>query len=182
MIGPELALSLVATHGLALVAPLALIEGPIITVIAAWLAQQQVLDLRLVLLTVVLADLAGDALLYLAGRGGGRRLMRLLRVREERVEALALRLRGSAAQVLILAKLTHAAGAPVLFAAGAARVPFGLFMLCNLAATLPKTAVFVALGWWFGSSYDSFGGWIAAASVVLVLGVVLAWLIARRSP
>ncbi|WP_037087422.1 DedA family protein [Cereibacter sphaeroides] len=180
MIEPGTALSLIAAHGIALVAPLALVEGPIVTIIAAWLAQRDLLDLRAVVAVVVLADLVGDALVYAAGRTGGDRVARLLRLRPARVEALALRLRENAGRLLIGAKLTHAAGAAVLFAAGAARVPFGWFMLCNTAATLPKSLAFVALGWWAGESYDRIGAWILPVSLVLILMAGAAVLLARR--
>ena len=40
MIGPETLAALIARHGLAIVAPVALVEGPIVTVIAAWLASR----------------------------------------------------------------------------------------------------------------------------------------------
>ena len=182
MIDPETALSLVAAHGLGLVAPLALIEGPIITVIAAWLAQQQVLDLWAVMVTVVLADLAGDALLYLAGRSGGRRVLGLLRLDDARVDDLALKLRRHAGRLIVGGKLTHAAGAAVLFASGTARVPFGFFMLMNLVATVPKSLVFVALGWWAGASYDRIGLWLLPCSLALAAFVLAVLVLRRRTP
>lgn len=180
MIDAELALSLLTAHGVALIAPLALIEGPIITVVAAWLAQQSLLDVKAVFLTVMAADLVGDALLYLLGRLGGRRVMRLLRVGEHRVEALAERLRRNAAGVIVAGKLTHAAGAAVLFAAGAARVPFWWFMLCNFAAAVPKTLVFIMLGWWFGEAYAEMGGWIILLSLGLLALAILTIYLLRR--
>ncbi|WP_096786451.1 DedA family protein [Rhodobacter sp. CZR27] len=181
MIEPGTALSLVAAHGIALVAPLALIEGPIITIIAAWLAQQSILDIRAVLATVVAADLAGDAILYAAGRAGGHRIARLLRLDEARVADLSGQLNRNSGRLLIGAKLTHAAGAAVLFSSGAARVPFAWFMLCNLVATVPKSLAFIALGWWTGESYDRIGGWILPVSVGLVVVALIGGLALRRS-
>ncbi|MGP3695710.1 DedA family protein [Rhodobacter sp. NSM] len=180
MIEAGAALSLIAAHGIALVAPLALIEGPVITVIAAWLAQRDLLDIRAVLVVVVAADLLGDALVYAAGRSGGHRVARLLRIREESVESMSHRLRNNAGRLLIGAKLTHAAGAAVLFAAGAARVPFGWFMLCNTVATVPKSLAFVALGWWAGESYDRIGAWILPVSLGLILLATGAVFLLRR--
>lgn len=181
MIEAGTALSLLAAHGIALVAPLALIEGPVITILAAWLAQQSILDLWAVLATVVLADLAGDALVYGAGRSGGRRVATWLRLGEARVEDLSHRMRRQSGRLIVMGKLTHAAGAAVLFAAGAARVPFAWFMLCNLLATVPKSLAFIALGWWAGESYDRIGAWILPVSLALVLAAVLAALLLRRS-
>ncbi|AXQ95585.1 VTT domain-containing protein [Cereibacter azotoformans] len=180
VIAQETVATLLAVHGLALIAPLALVEGPIVTVIAAWLAQRGVLDLTAVTLTVILADLVGDALLYAVGRRGGRPALSLLRVREAQIEDLAGGLRARAPAVLIGAKLTHAAGAAVLLAAGVARVPFGLFMACNAAATLPKSLFFVSLGWWFGATHARMGSWIAAGALTLTTLLVLLVLLYRR--
>lgn len=183
MIETQTALSLLSAHGITLVAPLALVEGPIITVIAASLAQQAVLDIRTVLVVVVLADLLGDALLYLAGRSGGHRITRLLRLGDARIEALSGQLRLNAGRILVGAKLTHAAGAAVLFASGTARVPFAYFMACNLLATVPKTLVFVALGWWAGASFDRIGTWLLPVSLGLLgLGLLAAFCLRRRMP
>ena len=180
MIDAEIALSLLAAHGVALVAPLALIEGPIMTILAAWLAQRGVLDVGAVTVTVILADLLGDALLYAAGRHGGRAVLRVLRLGDAQVDTLALSLRARAPALLIGAKLTHAAGAAVLFAAGAAHVPFGLFMACNLAATLPKSLGFVLLGWWFGEAHARLGGWIGWVALGLTLLAALLFILFRR--
>lgn len=180
MMDGELILSLLTAHGLALVAPLALIEGPIITIVAAWLAQQSLLDVKALFLTVMAADLVGDALLYALGRTGGRRFLRFLRIGESRVEVLAQRLRRNAGGLIIAGKLTHAAGAAVLVAAGAARVPFGFFLLCNFIAAVPKTLVFIMLGWFFGSAHAEIGGWIWVVSLGLLAAVVAGVLVARR--
>lgn len=70
MIGGADLLALLSMNGIAILAPLAVIEGPIVTVIAAWLASVGLLNLWEVLICVVLADLVGDSLLYLAGQFG----------------------------------------------------------------------------------------------------------------
>ena len=61
--------NLISNHGIAILAPLALIEGPIVTVIAAFLAREGLLALWQVVACVILADVAGDVLHYGVGRG-----------------------------------------------------------------------------------------------------------------
>ena len=56
-------LALLNAYGIAILAPLAIIEGPIVTVIAAWLASLGLLNLWEVLICVILADLVGDSLI-----------------------------------------------------------------------------------------------------------------------
>ncbi len=74
MIGLETLTVLMAKHGLAVIAPVAVLEGPIVTVIAAWLASQHLFSVWSVSAVVILADLVGDMGLYALGRWGLHRL------------------------------------------------------------------------------------------------------------
>lgn len=187
MFGAEAVLLLLKAHGLALVAPLAVLEGPIVTVIAAYLASLAYLDVRLVYVVVVLADLVGDSLLYGIGwRGPGAlpgRWRRRFGVTEARMAALAGHFREQGGRTLVLGKITHSAGVVVLIAAGAARMPFWRFLGFNLVATLPKSLLFVVLGYTLGRAYSAIDGWIFRASFALLLltvAMVAAWFFYRR--
>ena len=61
--------ALIKAHGLLLLTPLAVIEGPIVTVIAAYLARLNYFSLLTVIVVVIMADLIGDICFYLLGRG-----------------------------------------------------------------------------------------------------------------
>jgi membrane protein DedA with SNARE-associated domain len=179
MIGLDQVQTLIAANGLLLMAPLAVIEGPIVTVIAAYLASLGLLDLRAVIVVAVLADLVGDTILYFVGRNGLGGLPGRWRTRlgmpAERVERLADHFRRKGGRTLVVGKLTHSAGAAVLVAAGTARMPFGAFLLFNLVATVPKVLVFAALGWVFGSAYSQVDHWIFVGSSLLFLCVLIAF-------
>lgn len=179
MIGLDQVQTLIAAHGLTLMAPLAVLEGPIVTVIAAYVASLGLLDLRAVIAVAVLADLVGDTILYFVGRNGLGGLPERWRIRlgmpADRVERLADHFRRKGGRTLVVGKLTHSAGAAVLVAAGTARMPFGTFMLFNLVATVPKVLVFAAIGWMFGSAYSRVDHWIFVGSSVLLLGALIAF-------
>ncbi len=64
------ALHLLQAHGLWLLFPLATVEGPIVTVLAAYLARLGHLNLALIYVIVVAADLFGDGIVYWIGRIG----------------------------------------------------------------------------------------------------------------
>lgn len=164
--------ALVASYGLVVLAPLAVLEGPIVTVIAAWLASQGLLGLPSVFVVVVAADLIGDGLLYGLGRGAlGRvspRWRKGLGLRPNRMAALVETFHSKGGRVLLAAKWTHAAGLPVLVAAGAARMPFWRFLQFNLLATVPKSLLFMIIGYTFGSAHAQIAGWISTGGLVLV--------------
>ena len=146
--------------------------------LAAWLAQRGLLDIRWVLVVVVLADLVGDSLLYLLGRTSPSAFPLWFRRRvlpdRARVVAVARHFRDRGGRTLVVAKLTHVAGLPVLMAAGATRMPFWSFLAWNLVGTIPKSLVFAALGWSFGAAWQSIDGLIWKGSLVMLLLLAIA--------
>ena len=143
---PDALTAFIARHGLWLLAPAALVEGPLVTIAAGALVAKGTLGLPAVLAIATAADLTGDAALWLAGR----HLRRFLpcRLRRRIMRGAALRsLRHQSGRILIFGKLTHSAGAIVLVAAGMARVPFARFIGFNLIATLPKVAACIAIAY-----------------------------------
>jgi membrane protein DedA with SNARE-associated domain len=159
---------------------LALVEGPVVTIFAAFLASRGVLSVPAVYVTVVLGDLAGDAFYYAIGRwflgklpwfsgSRGRKL-------KGRMDQIGAKLRAQPGRVLLFGKLTHSAGFAVLLAAGAARMRLGGFLLYNLLGTLPKSAALVVVGYYFGRSYKAINGQmerIGLVAFVLLAGVIV---------
>ena len=176
MIGLETITVLMAKHGLAVVAPIAVLEGPIVTVIAAWLASQHLFSVWSVSVVVILADVVGDIGLYALGRWGLHRLPARWRIKlglsRERLLRNGRHFRDKGVRTLLFGKWTHSAGAPVLVAAGVARMNFWMFAATNLIATIPKSLFFVALGYQLGAYYGSIDSWIARASLI-ALGLIL---------
>ncbi|MDK3018423.1 DedA family protein [Pseudodonghicola flavimaris] len=187
MLGLESIAALIGKYGLALVAPVAVVEGPIVTVIAAWLASTGRFALGPVIVVVILADLLGDFLAYALGRWGLGRLpegwRRRLGLRPARVRGLAGHFAQKGGRTLILGKLTHSMGLPVLVAAGTARMRIALFLWYNLLGTVPKSLFFVALGYGFGAAYGRIDDWIGRISLILLVGLLVTigcWIFYRK--
>lgn len=175
--------ALVRDWGLLVLAPLALIEGPVVSVLGGSLVALGALSFGPLLAVLMLADLAGDVLLYGLGRAGGRRVPPGWRNRmgltPERQARLAADIATHGTRLLVLGKLTHAMGFAILTAAGAARFPLGRFLAINLLATLPKSAALVGLGWLLGDSWQRADGWLTvafAALALVLLAVLVRWL------
>lgn len=182
ILSPDIA-SIVSTYGIAALAPLALFEGPIVTVIAGYLASQSLLVLWQVILCVVLADIVGDTLLYWLGRKAlssmSNRWREKMGLSDARIAGLVSAFDRNGTGMLVAGKLTHAAGFAVLAAAGAARMPFGRFLLVNLIATVPKSLALIGLGLLFGSAHEQISTWISSGSMIVfaVLAVLLSGVI-----
>lgn len=145
---------------------LAVIEGPVVILGATALAQIGAMDVRLVWVLAVIADLVGDTVLYLIGRYLPACLPRRFQPSGARSRAEGV-FRTSGARILLMAKLTHFAGLPTLIAAGFARMPFARFLFWNLFGTLPKVTAIVLAGHLFWRSVLS-GSPDAAVAMLLV--------------
>lgn len=173
----DAALQLIQSHGLWILLPLAAIEGPIVTVIAAYLAQLGYMNVAAVYLVCVLGDLIGDSVLYAAGRYGPRwlpqRASRWMGITDAHRTALVDHFRTAGGRTLLFGKWTHSAGMPILVASGMARMNFARYLWFNLLGTIPKTLAFVLVGYSLGAAYASIDTYIYRGSQVLLVLAVL---------
>ena len=164
-------------YGLWLVGPMAIIEGPIVTVISAYLAKLGYMTLPGVYLVCVAGDLIGDAMYYWIGRAGPKllpeRWLIKLGINAARQMALEGHFAEKGGRTLLLGKWTHSMGLPIMLASGAARMNFSTYMGYNVIGTIPKTAVFVGVGWFLGSAYTAVDTWIWRASLGLTLAAAV---------
>lgn len=172
--------ALIQDYGLLIIAPVALLEGPVVSVISGYLAKGGLVKLPQTFSVLVLADLLGDCIVYAIGRRGRARValpwLAACGVTRRRLAQVLRSFRTKGGRILVVGKLTHSAGFAVLLAAGMARMPFLRFFALNLLATLPKVAVFMGLGWWFGQIADRVGNWLLAGTILLLLcgGIAIA--------
>jgi membrane protein DedA with SNARE-associated domain len=127
--------------------------------------------------------LVGDSIIYLAGRGIGRRVAEVWPFRTlvtpeklERVERL-LRQRGKV--VVMVARFLPGLRAPTYFTVGHSRVPYWEFLAFDGLAALISAPLWVCLGFWFGDDIEraaragsKFGSYILGAAVLLVVVLV----------
>lgn len=172
--------ALMQDYGLIIIAPVALLEGPVVSVISGYLAKAGLIDWPQAFSVLVLADVLGDCIVYVIGRRGRARValpwLAACGVTQRRLARVLRAFRTKGGRILVIGKLTHSAGFAVLLAAGMARMPFLRFMALNMLATLPKVAVFMGLGWWFGQIADRVGNWLLGGTILLLLcgGIAMA--------
>jgi len=188
MIDLAVVTEILQVYGLWLLLPLAILEGPVVSVLAGWFSALGLFDVWAAFAVMLAGDVLGDLLFYLMGRRGmaflSRGWRRRLGLSAGRVGAMVRHFRDHGFKTLVIAKLTHAAGAAALVAAGAARMPLLPFVLANVVAAVPKVAALMALGWVFGAAIERVEGWLARFTlvglVVVVLGLALWWEFRRR--
>ncbi len=164
--------------------PISIMEGPIVSILAGFISSLGKMNPFIATGIVILGDLTGDTAYYLIGRYGRKGIIlkygRFLGITEANVNRMDDHFEKNTGKTLLFGKFAHALGTPILFAAGIAKVPFGRFLLYNFVGTVPKSAVLVLIGYYFGSSYQKINGYFDNATyigigiaVVLVIAYVL---------
>ncbi len=136
--------------------------------------------------------LAGDSVIYLAGRRFGVRVadFRPLRrmITPEKLQLVERKIRRRGNIVVVFARFLPGLRAPTFFAVGHARMPYWEFLMFDGAAALVSAPLWICIGFYFGSNIQEaarhasrFGHYILAAVLVVVLGLGFRWLQGRRA-
>jgi len=149
------------------------------------------------LLTMVAVGLggimAGDSVIFLAGRRYGVRVADLAPLRRiitpEKLEQVERLIRKRGNMVVLFARFLPGLRAPTFFTVGHARMPYWEFFAYDGTAALVSAPVWVGLGFWFGDDLHAaarmaarFGHYILLAVAVVGVALLVRWLQGRRAP
>ena len=130
-------------------------------------------------------DLVGDLIYYWIGRTGRTPLIGLARrlgVRRTVPTEVQAGLTNNATKMLLIGKWTHTIGCFVLVGSGMLRLPLPRFILINLLATIPKSAVLFCIGYFAGNLCPLLERHYTAGAIVLsVVAVAAIVVILRRA-
>ncbi|MEK7612771.1 MAG: hypothetical protein AAB449_01330 [Patescibacteria group bacterium] len=171
----EQAMALLQHYGYLVLFPLAVMEGPIITVIAGFLVSLGVFNPFVIYAVIVFGDIVGDAFWYLTGRFGGntrftRLIQRMFGITAGNIDAAREKLMTHRFKMMTMAKLAYGIGSAGLVAAGLVRVPYMFFAITCLVVSLIQAAFFLMLGILFGEAYAQIAHYLdyfAGATLVL---------------
>lgn len=148
-------IAMLGRYGYWVIIPIAVIEGPAITMVAGALVAAGQMDGVTTCILLILSDLLGDALYYSLGRFGhgpvAARLTKWLKVTPERLAKLEQRFRDNDWKLILIGK-TQGLGSIILYFAGASRMGFVRYMVLNLLGTVPKVIVFELIGYFLGAA------------------------------
>jgi len=158
--------------------PIAVFEGPIVTVIVGFLVSLSKINVLAAYLIIIVGDLVGDTLYYIFGRSGGRKLVKKWGVKfgitPEKLEHIESHFKRHPGKTLILGKMAHGLGGFFLTAAGLAKMNYGHFLFYNFVPTVFKTLLLLSLGYYFGNAYSQISKYLdATALIFLLLGFLL---------
>lgn len=180
---------LLSRYGYFLLLPIAIVEGPIITVIAAFLASTGVFNVYIVYAIAVTGDLIGDGLWYWIARSGSQKFLRgILKhgskfgITEQGIEYAETRLKDNFLKTVLVGKITGILMLPIIIASGSLKVSYKKFVMTAQSIDVVKDLIFTSLGFFAGKYYLSINHDINTfftASTVLVLICITVYLFVR---
>lgn len=152
--------------------PGAVFEGPVITVIAGFLASLGYFNIFAAYAVIVIGDLTGDALHYAVGFWGREKFVkrwgRYIGIDEKRVIKLENGFRKHGGKVLFVGKISHGVGGAFLVAAGLAKMPFWEFIWSNAIATFLKSLILLLIGFYFGEFIEKINSFLELIGLIFV--------------
>ena len=175
-------IKLLLKHKYGFLFPVAVVEGPIISLISGFLVAKGILNIFAVYWLLVAGDIVGDTVYYALGRFGGRLFIKkwgqIFRITDDKLVRAEKHFHEHFKKTLFLGK-SSALGSVILIAAGLAKMPYAKFILVNFLASVVKTLILVALGYYFGQALDLvdkylgyFGAVMGIATLVILYVLV----------
>jgi len=166
-------LELLLTYKYLIVIPLAIAEGPIISVICGFLATLGFFNPFLVYVIMVMGDIIGDGIFYYIGYKG-KRLFRYFKISEEKVEKAKIYFENNHKKAIAGSKIMWGIGTAGLVAAGALHVPYKRYFRTCALYSLLQSLIMILLGVFFGQAYEIIGKYFNYyASVVSILAIAV---------
>ncbi|MFA5840685.1 MAG: VTT domain-containing protein [Candidatus Paceibacterota bacterium] len=175
-------LELLLTYKYLILIPLAIIEGPIISVISGFLVTLGIFNIITVYIVMVLGDIIGDGIFYFIGYKG-KRLFHYFKVEEEKVEKAKIYFQENHKKAIAGSKIMWGIGTVGLIAAGALHVPYKRYFNTCALYSLAQSFIMIFLGVFFGKAYLIIGkyfNYYAAGISILALIVLSFYIFIRK--
>lgn len=166
-------------HGYWIILVAMIIEGPIVTSAAAFASVAGYFNLFYVFILSLLGDVIGDIIYYAMGYWGRIKLVERFGhkfgLSKERLEKIDKLLNEHPVKTLLALKLNPITPAPGLMLVGSTKMSLRKFITISLAITLPKSVLFIILGYYFANLYDLiayYGNFGFAIAFVIILSFI----------
>lgn len=177
-------LNSISLWGYPLMLLLMILEGPIVTMIAAYLASMGMFNIFTVFFLSMAGDVIGDVILYLIGFVGGRPALlkaeKFLKIKHSIVERIRRRFQKSGPRIIFYVKTTTGLCWITFLLAGAVKMSFKKFLFYSVLGGIVWSGALTATGFFFGfaaeqiNQYIRFAGWIIfAGAIAVIIGMAI---------
>ncbi|MDP3771762.1 MAG: hypothetical protein Q8Q94_00085 [bacterium] len=176
---PDL-LALVIQYRYAILFPLAFFEGPIVSFVIGMLIARGYFNVPLAYTILILGDLIPDTAYYLLGRYGERKTLisryaAKIGIKENHFGAIRKLWHNHPGKTMFFSKLAYGLSTPFLVFAGVVGMPVKKFISYALPVTLIQYALLMALGYYFGGSFNIIAQSFKDIQIIIVAIIALAF-------
>src|SRR3989344_2253002 len=160
---------LLLTYKYLIMIPLAIIEGPIMSVICGFLTTLGVFNPLLIFIVMVAGDIIGDGIYYYIGYSG-KKLLRYFKISEEKIKKAKIYFQENHKKAIAGSKIIYGIGTAGLITAGVLHVPYKKYFKTCALYSLVQSFIMILLGVFLGQSYIIIGKYLdyytSGASVI----------------
>jgi membrane protein DedA with SNARE-associated domain len=156
------------------------VEGPIVIMAASFAASMGYLNLGVIFILGILGDYVGDFALYSIGYFGKSTVIkkcgRKHGLLEARMDKLISLLEKHPGKIILAIKLSPIIPIPGLIMVGSSHISPQKFAYIITLIILPRTFLFVVLGYFFGNSYYAISSYVDSSSIAVIIILAVAFL------
>lgn len=160
-----------------------IIEGPMITIIIAFLASQGLFDILVVFSLSILGDFIGDIFFYYIGKYFGLDFIdkfgKYFRISYERFRKINKLLKKHGGKVLFMSKSTTGLGIATFIAAGIVDMDMQKFMKFSILGGIVWSTFLICIGYFFGYLYEEISVYISWSRWSIII-IAIIFIIAFR--
>lgn len=173
-------LEFLQTNGYAILLLIMILEGPIVTYIAAFTASLGVFNIYYIFILSLLGNLLGDLAAFYIGRIGNKVVIEKYLshwLKEKRIERIRNYLKNNPGKTIAVIKLTPPLPVPGLILAGASEVSLRTFLIYSSIVSISYSLSMTLLGFYSGvafgtiSKYVKYIDFIIGGAVLLIIGI-----------
>ena len=157
------------------------IEGPVVSIISAYLASLGFLNVWIILIISILGNLIPDIFLYFIGRYSRTKkiesYIKRFGLKDCQIINIEENIKKHFGKTFSLIKITPMLPVPGLILVGFSRIPFKKFLIIDILFNLMVSTIFILFGYYFGYAIDSIFkyfriGQFSIFGLILLIGVV----------
>lgn len=180
-------LYLLSEYRYLLLYPLAIVEGPILAVIAGFLCMNHLFNPLIVYPVIILGDITGDSFVYLFGRVGLpgflKQILKKMGFHAEKVQQVKAYFDTNPRKTISLSKISLGIGIAGIYAAGAVKIPYPKFIGICLITSLIQYVFYLGIGLLFGDAYRQISQYLdffAGLMITFGLSIILFYVIQSK--
>jgi membrane protein DedA with SNARE-associated domain len=173
----ESAVLFAQSHGYLLIFLAMIIEGPIITLAAAFASSLGIFNVWLIFLLSILGNLLPDILFFSIGRFGREKSLekyfKYFGLNQQRIKKLENGFKEHAGKTLVFAKLIPPLPIPGIILAGFAKMPTRKFIFISTAFNIISSTICVLVGYYSGWALDNLLKYLHMSEYLIIFLIVI---------